>query len=168
MAATNTKPRITVNADVCNGKPVIRGTRVTVETVLGYLGAGDSAETILAQYPQLEPADISACLDFASRLTRTGPVESSSSVCYSFRMTRSQAVATITAKLETADEATVQTVVDLLIAAERPIRDLTPRELALLDQSKADFAAGHTASLDECMTHVDAELARRRAARARQ
>ena len=72
MTATSAKPRITVDAGVCNGKPDIRGTRVTVETVLGYLGAGDSAETILAQYPQLEPADISACLEFASRLMGHG------------------------------------------------------------------------------------------------
>ena len=43
-----------------------------METVLGYLGAGDSAEDILAQYPQLEPADISACLEFASRLMGHG------------------------------------------------------------------------------------------------
>ena len=72
MTSVNLKPRIAVNADVCNGKPVIRGTRVTLETVLGYLGAGDSAEDILAQYPQLELADISACLDFASRLMGHG------------------------------------------------------------------------------------------------
>ena len=64
--------RIFVTPDVCNGKPVVRGTRVTVETVLGYLGAGDSAGDILAQYPQLEPADITACLEFASKLMGHG------------------------------------------------------------------------------------------------
>ena len=66
----NPKPeaRIIVNPDICNGKPVIRGTRVTVETVLGYLGAGDSIEEILHQYPQLTAEDIAACLTFASKL----------------------------------------------------------------------------------------------------
>lgn len=60
--------RITIDPDVCNGKPAIRDTRVTVETVLGYLGAGDTPEEILQQYPQLESEDIAACLAFASRL----------------------------------------------------------------------------------------------------
>jgi uncharacterized protein (DUF433 family) len=60
--------RITIDPEICNGRPVIRGMRVTVETVLGYLGAGDSAEEILKQYPMLEAEDITACLVFASRL----------------------------------------------------------------------------------------------------
>jgi uncharacterized protein (DUF433 family) len=66
--------RITIDPDVCNGKPVIRGMRITVETVLGFLSAGDSAEDILAQYPMLEPADISACLEFAARVVGHGYV----------------------------------------------------------------------------------------------
>jgi len=64
--------RIFITPDVCNGKPVVRGTRVTVETILGYLGAGDSAQDILDQYPQLEPADITACLEFASNMMAHG------------------------------------------------------------------------------------------------
>ena len=62
--------RITIDPDVCNGRPVVRGLRITVETVLGYLGAGDSPEEILRQHPALEAADIQACLSFASRLLR--------------------------------------------------------------------------------------------------
>lgn len=58
--------RITINPDLCNGRPTIRGLRITVETVLGFLGAGDSPEEILQQYPSLEPADIDACLRFAA------------------------------------------------------------------------------------------------------
>jgi hypothetical protein len=80
-------------------------------------------------------------------------------------MTRSQAIAVINDKLAEADEATVHEIVDLLISTEQPIRQLTPRELELVEQSKADFAAGRTVSLDECMANVDAELARRRTAR---
>lgn len=60
--------RITIDPDVCNGKPVIRGLRITVETVLGHLSAGDSAEDILAAFPMLEPEDVTACLAFASKL----------------------------------------------------------------------------------------------------
>jgi uncharacterized protein (DUF433 family) len=60
--------RITVDPDLCNGKPTIRGLRVTVQTILEYVTAGDSREDILYQYPMLEPADIDACLQFAVRL----------------------------------------------------------------------------------------------------
>ena len=60
--------RITIFPDVCNGKPTIRGLRITVETVLDYLSAGETVEEILRQHPMLEPEDIPACLAFASRL----------------------------------------------------------------------------------------------------
>jgi len=58
--------RITLNPDLCNGRPTIRGLRITVETVLGFLSAGESTDEILRQYPSLEPADIDACLRFAA------------------------------------------------------------------------------------------------------
>jgi len=60
--------RITIDPDVCNGKPVIRNLRITVETILDYLSAGETHEEILRQYPMLESDDILACLAFASRL----------------------------------------------------------------------------------------------------
>jgi uncharacterized protein (DUF433 family) len=60
--------RITVVPDLCNGRPTIRGLRITVETVLGYLSAGESREEILRQYPSLEAADIDACIRFAAEL----------------------------------------------------------------------------------------------------
>ncbi len=60
--------RITVSPDVCNGKPVVGGTRITVQTVLEFLAAGDSVEDVLAEYPSLRPEDVRACLDYASRL----------------------------------------------------------------------------------------------------
>ncbi len=46
--------RITINPDICNGKPTIRGQRITVQTVLEFLGAGDGEAEILEQYPSLE------------------------------------------------------------------------------------------------------------------
>lgn len=58
--------RITLDEKVCNGKPTIRGKRITVQTILEFLGAGESPEEILKQYPFLEAEDITACLKFAS------------------------------------------------------------------------------------------------------
>ncbi len=60
--------RITVHPDLCNGRPTIRGLRITVETVLGLVGAGESRDEILHQYPSLAPEDIDACLRFAADL----------------------------------------------------------------------------------------------------
>ena len=59
--------RITVRTDVFRGKPIIRDMRIAVEHVLGMLAAGDTAETILREYPDLKPEDIQACLLFAHR-----------------------------------------------------------------------------------------------------
>lgn len=58
--------RITVSPDICNGRPVIRGTRITVQTVLEFLAAGDSTEDVLEEYPALKREDVQACLDYAS------------------------------------------------------------------------------------------------------
>jgi len=60
--------RITVEPDVCNGKPVIRGTRITAQTVLEFLAAGDSIDDILEEYPDLKREDVQACLEYASKL----------------------------------------------------------------------------------------------------
>lgn len=56
--------RITIDEGLCNGKPTIRGIRVTVQTILQFLKAGDTREDILHQYPMLEAEDIDACLKF--------------------------------------------------------------------------------------------------------
>ena len=60
--------RITIDSAICNGKPTIRGKRITVQTILEFLSAGDSKEEILKQYPTLEPDDINACIRFAAEL----------------------------------------------------------------------------------------------------
>ena len=54
--------RVVINPDVCNGRPVIRGTRITVQTVLEFLGAGDSIEDVLEEYPSLTREDVLGCL----------------------------------------------------------------------------------------------------------
>lgn len=59
--------RITFRADIFGGKPIIRGMRFAVEHVLEMLASGDSVETILSEYPILEPEDIQACLLYAHR-----------------------------------------------------------------------------------------------------
>ncbi len=57
--------RITVDEQVCNGKPTIRGMRITVQTILEFLITGTSEEEILHQYPVLEKEDLEACKQFA-------------------------------------------------------------------------------------------------------
>ena len=59
--------RITVNADVMVGKPVIKGTRLTVEYILKLLAHGATVIEILNEYDGLTQQDIQACLLFASR-----------------------------------------------------------------------------------------------------
>lgn len=58
--------KITINPEICNGKPTIRETRITVQTILEFLSAGETHEEILHQYPTLTPADIQACLVYAN------------------------------------------------------------------------------------------------------
>jgi uncharacterized protein (DUF433 family) len=61
----NMESLIEIVPDVCNGKPVIRGTRITVQTVLEFLAVGDSVEDVLAAYPRLTKDDVQACLRHA-------------------------------------------------------------------------------------------------------
>ena len=56
--------RITIDPEICNGQPIIRGMRITVKTVLGFLSAGTTTEELLYQYPALEIEDIEACIGF--------------------------------------------------------------------------------------------------------
>ncbi len=57
--------RVTIDPEVCGGKPCIRGLRFPVSRLLGLLASGETAETILQAYPYLEPEDIQAALDYA-------------------------------------------------------------------------------------------------------
>lgn len=61
-----THARIEMNPDIMGGKPVILGTRITVELVLRKLGAGMTAQEILADHPTLRADDIRAALAFAA------------------------------------------------------------------------------------------------------
>jgi uncharacterized protein (DUF433 family) len=57
--------RSTVRPDVFGGKPIVRDMRISVELILALLAAGETVETILDDYPELEPEDIRACLAYA-------------------------------------------------------------------------------------------------------
>ena len=59
---TDSLSRITINPDVCHGKPTIRGSRIMVKTVLELLASGMTNQEILEDYPKLESEDIVACL----------------------------------------------------------------------------------------------------------
>ncbi len=58
--------RITVDDRICNGKPVIRGMRITAQTVLEFLLPGTPEDEVLEQYPMLEREDLDACKQFAN------------------------------------------------------------------------------------------------------
>jgi|GEM_PF-724106 len=60
--------RIAINPAICKGRPIVRGMRITVQTVLEFLFAGTPREELLHQYPMLEPEDLDACQQFALNL----------------------------------------------------------------------------------------------------
>jgi uncharacterized protein (DUF433 family) len=62
--------RIEINSQICHGKPVIRGTRVMVSTILGALGAGDSVEDLLKDYSNITLEDVQAAIAFGGELSR--------------------------------------------------------------------------------------------------
>ena len=61
--------RITIDPEVCGGRPCIRGMRIRVKDILDMLAGGSTREEILADYPYLEDGDITAALEFASKVT---------------------------------------------------------------------------------------------------
>lgn len=66
--------RITLNPDVCFGKPTIRNMRYSVELILDLLAAGMTTEELIEDYPALEANDIKACLLFASKLIKVNSI----------------------------------------------------------------------------------------------
>lgn len=68
MSYDNLLSRITVDPEICHGKPCIRGLRYPVENILEYLAGGDSVEQVLAGFPDLERDDILACLEFSRKM----------------------------------------------------------------------------------------------------
>ncbi|MBI3414502.1 MAG: DUF433 domain-containing protein [Verrucomicrobia bacterium] len=64
----NWRDRIVSDRLVLKGKPCVKGTRIPAALILGYLATGRERTAILAEFPDLQPEDISACLDFARDL----------------------------------------------------------------------------------------------------
>jgi uncharacterized protein (DUF433 family) len=67
--------RISINPNVCHGKPVIKGTRVLVSIILGALAGGDTIDQILEDYPNITREDIFAALQFGSDLSNFETVD---------------------------------------------------------------------------------------------
>lgn len=71
----NLLDRITINQNVCHGKPTIRNKRYPVEMLLDLLAAGSTYKEILDDYPSLENDDILACLAYAAKLSKVRSVQ---------------------------------------------------------------------------------------------
>jgi uncharacterized protein (DUF433 family) len=67
--------RITIDSNICHGKPCIRGLRYPVETILEWLSSGMTIEEILADYEDLQREDILEALDFAAKLAHVKRIE---------------------------------------------------------------------------------------------
>ena len=67
--------RITLDPEICFGKPTIRYMRYPVELILDLLSSGMTTKEILADYPSLEEEDIQACLAFAAKLLKVNSLE---------------------------------------------------------------------------------------------
>ena len=59
--------RITIDPNICHGKPVVRGLRYPVESLLEYLAGGDSIEDLVEDFPDLQRDDVLACIEFAAQ-----------------------------------------------------------------------------------------------------
>ncbi|MGE0885663.1 MAG: DUF433 domain-containing protein [Blastocatellales bacterium] len=75
LNASSLESRITIDSDICHGKPTIRGLRYPVEMILELLSSGMTPEEILADYKDLEREDIEAALAFAARVIRVKSVK---------------------------------------------------------------------------------------------
>ena len=60
--------RISVDPQICSGKPCIRGTRITVKNILGMIAGGYTIEKILEAYPELTRDDVTDALDYATQV----------------------------------------------------------------------------------------------------
>jgi len=67
--------RISIDPQVCFGKPCIRGTRIWVSLILDFLASGMTPDEILGEYPQLETIDIRAAIAYGAEMARERYVE---------------------------------------------------------------------------------------------
>jgi uncharacterized protein (DUF433 family) len=65
MPATQLLSRITADPEIFGGKPIVRNLRISVDLILSLLAQGEVEQEILSDYPDLEPEDIGACIEYA-------------------------------------------------------------------------------------------------------
>lgn len=75
MAQASLLDRITANPEIFGGKPIVRGMRISVELILSLLAQGVPAEELLADYPDLQPDDIRACIAYAHAVIANDSLE---------------------------------------------------------------------------------------------
>jgi uncharacterized protein (DUF433 family) len=75
MTKNNLLSRISIDPNICFGKPCIKGHRISVALILDLLAGGETIETILEEYPGLEREDILACIAYGAEMTRDNYVE---------------------------------------------------------------------------------------------
>jgi uncharacterized protein (DUF433 family) len=68
MSNSQLLSRISINPNICGGKPCIKGHRIWISLILDFLASGATMKEILEDYPQLETKDIFACISYASEL----------------------------------------------------------------------------------------------------
>ncbi len=66
----NWRERISIDPNVCHGKPCIKGTRIMVWIIVDYLANGDTVAEVLAAYPSLTQQDVQAALAYAAEMTK--------------------------------------------------------------------------------------------------
>jgi uncharacterized protein (DUF433 family) len=74
MADADLLSRISIDPNICFGKPCIRGHRIWVSMILDLLGAGETVETILEEYPGIERDDVLACIAYGAEMSRNASV----------------------------------------------------------------------------------------------
>lgn len=75
MTRDNLLSRISIDPNICFGKPCIRGHRIWVSLILDYLAGGATMEEVLEAYPSIEREDVLACIAYGAEMTRDCYVE---------------------------------------------------------------------------------------------
>jgi uncharacterized protein (DUF433 family) len=75
MNTENLLSRISINPNICFGKPCLKGHRIWVALILDYLAGGETIEGLLAAYPSIEREDILACIAYGAEMARGGWAE---------------------------------------------------------------------------------------------
>lgn len=80
MTQNNLLSRISIDPNICFGKPCIRGHRIWVSLILDFLAGGESIESILEEDPGIEREDILACIAYGAEMLKTAEIATSAPV----------------------------------------------------------------------------------------